>query len=1413
MDYRILGALEVRNDGRPVVLGGEKPRALLAILLLHPNEVVPVDRLIDDLWGESPPTSALRTLQAYVSRLRKALDRDGVPSESVSGVLLTQGRGYLLRVGPAELDLDRFSDMAERGRDALGADNPQEAAELLGKALELWRGPPLADFTYDPFAQTAIHHLEELRLAALEDRIEADLAVGRAGELVGELGTLVAQHPLRERPWRQLMLALYRCGRQADALAAYQRARRELVEELGIEPGPELRSLEQAILRQDPALELKRAPFRDTPPTRAAQRRAAADSESLHKAADGGGGERKVVTALFCDLAGFAAGSGESVIVTGDDGEADPEEMRARIRPYHAGVQGAIEAFGGTVEKLIGDVIVAVFGVPRVHEDDPERAVRAGLRIVEVIADLNEEADLELQVRVGIETGEAVVALDGRAQRGERMVIGDGVNTASRLQGLAPVNGVVLGPGTYVATRDVFDFEALEPVVLKGKAKPVPVWRARSPRARLGSDVMLRLDTPLVGRQIELGILTGCFQRAVQQHTVQLVTVVGEPGVGKSRLVAELAGFVDRWPDLVRWRQGRCLSYGHGASFWALGEIVKAEAGMLETDGPDIAGSKLAEIVPGDHPEGPWLRARLRPLAGLEAPEATRQENFAAWRAFVELLAESRPSVLVFEDLHWGDDALLAFLEYLADYAEGVPLLLVATARPELFERAPAWAASARNATRINLSPLSEAETARLISSLLKQAVLPAEVQRAILDRSGGNPLYAGEFVRLLKDRGILSRSATTWRIGAGVEIPMPSGIHGLIAARLDTLSAERKRLLQDAAVIGKVFWAEAVAAMGGRDPDEVAQALHLLSRKGLVRPERRSTMAGQAEYAFHHALIRDVCYGQILRAERAERHRRAAAWVEQASGGRVEDHAAILASHTVAALELAGDGPDTPQLRAQATRYLKIAGDRSLGIDVEAAERHFAQALELATDSEAERARVLIRHADALQQRGRFADAARAYEQAIAGFRHEGDVPAMAMAMSRLDIVFAALGDPRHNSLRGEALRELEPLGPSPELVAVLAENAAMHAYGGEQDRAVELADQAISLARELGLPEQARALGFRGIARAYLGDEHGVSDMRRGLDAAKSQGLGRETAVLYYNLADVLWRIEGAGVRMRTLEEGLSFAQRHGIEEFVLSSSAEIVAALVELGSYDEAMEQARDLAPRLEETGDIEDQLLVRSSVVAVLTRQGQLEAAQRQSGPAIARAREFESLQHLVPSLGRGAVLCLAAHDPVTAHALLEELAPIGRSTPQYASVLTDAVRTALGLGDLKLARRLPEGVPSKPLLWEAALLTAQALIAEHEARHTEARDGFAAAAQRWQRLEVPWERAQALLGQGRCLIAPGRSTEAVEQLRSARGIFNLLGATPALAETDTLLERASASRLLAVPHSRPTTSSR
>src|SRR2546426_3947350 len=654
--------------------------------------------------------------------------------------------------------------------------------------------------------------------------------------------------------------------------------------------------------------------------------------------------ERKFVSVLFCDLVGFTSRSER----------ADPEDVRATLRTYHDAVRREIERFEGTVEKFVGDAVMAVFGAPVAHDDDAERAVRAALDIIELIARMNEERpELDLSVRIGVNTGEAVVALGARPDLGEGMVAGDVVNTAARLQQVAQPGTVVVGEMTYRASRDAIEFEPLEPTSLKGKTEPVPAWRALAAFSRLGVDVEQRAATPLVGRSREMSLLEGLFDRALDESSVQLGTISGEPGVGKSRLVWEFHRLVDGRPEPVSWRQGRCLPYGDGITFWALGEIVKAQAGVLETDAPEEAARKLGDAVDAaaeEPSQRSWLRSRLLPLVGLE-PESggptQLAESFAAWRAFLEGVAAQGPIVLVFEDIHWADGAMLEFVEHLAEWSTGVPMVLVCTARPQLFERKPGWGGGTGNSATIALSALTPTETARLVSALLSEALLPAETQAALIERSGGNPLYAEEFVRMLVDRGILVHRGRTASIAPGADIPLPESVQGIISARLDTLAADLKALIQDAAVVGKVFWSGTLASMGSRDEGDVRKGLHELARKELLRPARMASMQGQAEYAFWHILIRDVAYGQIPRAARATKHRGVAEWIEAVAGDRVFDHAELLAYHYRAALDLAraASVPDVTQLEERARRFLVLAGDRAINLDVTRAISYYRQA------------------------------------------------------------------------------------------------------------------------------------------------------------------------------------------------------------------------------------------------------------------------------------------------------------------------------------------------------------------------------------------------------------------------------------------------------------------------------------
>jgi len=586
---------------------------------------------------------------------------------------------------------------------------------------------------------------------------------------------------------------------------------------------------------------------------------------------------------------------------------------------------------------------------------------------------------------------------------------------------------------------------------------------------------------------------------------------------------------------------------------------------------------------------------------------------------------------------------------------------------------------------------------------------------------------------------------------------------------------------------------------MSGHDESEVRAVLHELARTDLVRPARRSSMAGQAEYAFTHALIREVCYGQIPRAGRAQRHQRAAAWIEAMAGDRAADHAEILAAHYTTALDLAQAANDPPagELAENAARYLMLAGDRAMGIDVAAAERHYHHALQLISSTGPSRAELLTRRAEALRQRARFPEAAATFEQAIELFRARGDVISLAGAITGFGLVLFELGDPRARTLSNNAVALVEPLGPSPALVQALAEEAGTRMLWGDHREAIEHADRALALAAQLGLPEPPRALGFRGGARVSLGDAGGLDDTRRALKGATAQGLGHEVAFLYNNLAEDTWLIEGPRQRLELAREGSRFATRRGIDQLALHIDSATVRALADLGSLNEAIALAEELALRLEESGNILCLLEIRSAQLWALNVRGERAADTALGQWAVERAREHTNPELLADAYPRAAALRLTQGDAPGARALLAELGQAHAAwTAAYAANLGEAVRAALAAGAPDLAAELAGTLQPRHPLQQHAMVTARALLAEYHSQHTDAAALFADAAKRWEQFEVPWEQAQALLGQGRCLLAIGQPGKARDPLRTAREIFISLGARPCRTDADRLLAQAT-----------------
>ena len=650
MEFRILGPLEVVDDDRELTPARPKQRALLALLLLHANQVVASDELLEALWAGRPPKTAPSALHGHVSSLRKLLGAEAIE---------TRPPGYALRLGREQIDLWRFEAILEKGRREL---DPARKSELLRSALALFRGEPLADFRYEAFARDEAARIEELRLLALEERIEADLALGGHEDLIPELERLVAANKLRERLRGQLILALYRAGRQAEALQVYQEGRQELAGELGLDPGPVLRELERRVLSHDPSLALPEA----VPSAAARPRR-----------------ERKRVTVLVCDLLGFA----------GRTPQPDPEDERALFEPHLATVGAELERFGGTIERVPGNAVMGVFGAPAVHEDDPERAVRAALAIRQILPE-------ELGLRIAVETGEALVTLYADPPSGEGGVEGDVVTTALRLQAASASDTIIVGEQTFRASDDAIAYRELEPALIGGKDEPLRVWK---PVALQVADE--RPATKLVGRRRELDQLAGVLARAEVERALQkLVTILGVPGIGKTRLVRELYALVEADPRRIAWLGGRSLPYGDGVTFWALGEIVKAQAGVFESDRPEVVEEKLLLAVEGDSCRGEGVASGI--AAGTCAcssalPARARRGERRVTRRLRPGDTSSRPwprrtpLVLVVEDLHWADDGLLDFVDELAAGATDAPMLFVVTSRPELLERRPEWGGQA----------------------------------------------------------------------------------------------------------------------------------------------------------------------------------------------------------------------------------------------------------------------------------------------------------------------------------------------------------------------------------------------------------------------------------------------------------------------------------------------------------------------------------------------------------------------------------------------------------------------------------------------------------------------------------------------------------------------------------------------
>jgi class 3 adenylate cyclase len=688
------------------------------------------------------------------------------------------------------------------------------------------------------------------------------------------------------------------------------------------------------------------------------------------------GQERRLVTILFADVTGSTS-LGERL---------DPERLQELLAVYFDAMREEIEGEGGTIEKFIGDAIMAAFGVPAAHEDDPARALRAALRMRRRLEEVNRSLERRfghaLQIRTGVNTGEVLAAVDARPD--EPMVTGDAVNVAARLEQMAEPGWIVVAERTARAARG-FRYTELGPQDLRGKERPVAAVRLEGEAPERAERGVPGLQAPMVGRDQELALLQTLFSRVVTERRPHLVTIYGDPGVGKSRLVREFLAWTEAREPSPTIAFGRCLPYGDGVAYWPLAEILKSHAGVLDNDPTEVVLGKIAtscdDVLSADAAiDATTACGAIAYTVGLEFPSTpmrdleprqVRERMHSAWRSFFSTLSLRTPVVVVIEDIHWADTALLDLLEHLADRVVG-PVLFVCPARPELTDRRPGWGGGHRNGSSLSIEPLSADHAERLVRLLLSVEDLPDPVRRQILARAEGNPFFLEEIVRHLIDDGRIVRSGDRWRASEHIgEVEIPDTVQAVLAARIDLLDPPHKRTLQRAAVVGRVFWPGPVGRLLNGDREHLREALERLEERELVRSRPTSAIAGEPEFIFKHILTRDVAYETLPRRERSRAHASVAEWIESTAGDRRGEFAELLAHHYEQAYLGA---PDSEQdvgpiegLRSRAVEALLEAAEVTRRrFATETSFRLIDRALPIA-DTSLERARTL-------EQRGRVA-------------------------------------------------------------------------------------------------------------------------------------------------------------------------------------------------------------------------------------------------------------------------------------------------------------------------------------------------------------------------------------------------------------------------------------------------------
>ena len=1082
--------------------------------------------------------------------------------------------------------------------------------------------------------------------------------------------------------------------------------------------------------------------------------------------------ERRVVSILFADLVGF------TTLAEG----RDAEDTRELLSQYFELSRDVIARYGGTVEKFIGDAVMAVWGAPTAHEDDAERAVRAALDLVDAVKTLGPG----IEARAGVLTGEAAVTIGAT---NEGMVAGDLVNTASRLQSVAQPGTVLVGEATQRATSKAIAFEEAGDQALKGKSAPVPAWRALRVVAEVGGRNRAEtLEAPFVGRDDELRQLKDLFHSTSRDGRARLVSVIGPAGIGKTRLAWELLKYIDGLVEAVWYHDGRSPAYGEGISFWALGEMVRERCRLLETDDAATTRAKVAETlvthVP-DPDERRWIEPALLALLGVETAASGSEQLFAAWRTFFERLAATAPVVMVFEDFHFADAGLIDFVDHVLEWSRNVPIYVVTLSRPELLEKRPDWGAGKRNFTSLYLEPLAPAAMRELLAGLVPG--LPPAAVKAIVERADGMPLYAVETVRMLLAEGKLGVVDGRY-VPAGdlTNLAVPETLTALIASRLDGLAPEDRTLVSDAAVLGQSFTLAGLSSVSGVAEPELEPRLRALVRRELLTRETDPRSPEHGQYAFVQALIREVAYNSLAKKDRKVRHLAAARFFESLGSDEI---AGGLAGHYLAAHANAPEGPEADALAGQARIALRAAAERAIALGAnDQAVTFLRQALTVTND--------LGEEAELLERAGEIASSAARYEEAEAFLLRATELNREQADRNSTARTIAALGRARLTAHRStEAFAVLEPaveefgdLGDDPALVALLSQLARAYMLAGDNRRAIEMVDRALEAAEHGDLiPLLADMLVTKGSALTALGRvREGIGVIETGESIARSAGLvstllrGLNNRVIPQAEIDLV-------ATVAAVEEGLALARRMGLRYWVLAFSAGLGFGYFRVGDWDRAMEVVgsalADDPPAENRAGLLNTALLVSS------LRGEDVTAALAEIEQLVGSSTDLRFMTNLPNARGAAAI---GAGELVEAQAQFDRAAEVD---PTDTDARSDAAHAALWRGDLTgaaadLAALDASGFRTPAV--EARRVTIRAGLAAGEGRQSEAIGLFRDALRRWRDLHYAVDETLCAIDMA-TLLDPGEP-EVQAAADAAREILVRIKAKPLLERLDTAMAR-------------------